>query len=257
VAVTALSALRGALGFLSRVPVDHSEAGWEAFRRTPTAIPAAGYLLGGLVALVAVALPLTLGFPAPTLALALVGSTYLLTGTTHVDGVADLGDAAVVHGDAAARRAVLKDTAVGTGGVLAVAVVVAGLALAGLALASLPVRAAVAVVVAAEVGAKAALATLVCVGEPAHEGLGSALSTGATPRDAMAVALVAAPVVLLAWPRPAVGIVVLLAAGAVAAGTLRWATTRLGGVSGDVFGATNELARVVGLHAGVIAWTLL
>ena len=35
----------------------------------------------------------------------------------------------------------------------------------------------------------------------------------------------------------------------------RWARRRLGGVSGDALGATNELARVAALHAGVIAWT--
>jgi adenosylcobinamide-GDP ribazoletransferase len=31
----------------------------------------------------------------------------------------------------------------------------------------------------------------------------------------------------------------------------------LGGISGDVLGAANELGRVVGVHAGVVAWTLL
>jgi adenosylcobinamide-GDP ribazoletransferase len=36
-----------------------------------------------------------------------------------------------------------------------------------------------------------------------------------------------------------------------------WARRRLGGVSGDVMGAANELARLVALHAGVIAWTRL
>ena len=32
---------------------------------------------------------------------------------------------------------------------------------------------------------------------------------------------------------------------------------RLGGVTGDVFGAANEIGRLAGLHAGVIVWTLL
>ncbi len=35
-----------------------------------------------------------------------------------------------------------------------------------------------------------------------------------------------------------------------------WANRNLDGISGDVFGAANEIGRVVGLHVGVIAWTL-
>jgi adenosylcobinamide-GDP ribazoletransferase len=247
----ALTAVRGAIGFLSRLPVGRSEAAWDSFRRTPTAIPVVGYLLGA-----GLALPLLLPLPDATTALVFVAGVYALTGITHVDGVADLGDALVVHGDAEDRRAVLKDTAVGTGALLSVLVVVAGLALAGLALADLPTRVAVALVITGEVGAKAALAGLVCVGDPAHEGLGSALTTNAGPRDAHAVVAHALPALLLAWPDSHLGVAVLLAAATVAGATYRWATTNLGGVSGDVFGATNELARVAGLHAGVVAWTL-
>jgi adenosylcobinamide-GDP ribazoletransferase len=246
-----LTALRGAVGFLSRLPVGHSEPAWESFRRTPTVVPAVGYLLGTLVAL-----PLLLPLPAATTAIVFVVGIYALTGITHVDGVADLGDALVVHGDAEDRRAVLKDTTVGTGALLAVVLVVAGLVLAGLTLADLPLVVAVAVVVTAEVGAKAALAGLVCVGDAAHEGLGSALTTNAQPRDALVVALLAMPALLLSWPTLQVGVAVLLTAAGVALLTYRWASSHLGGVSGDVLGATNELARVAGLHAGVIAWTL-
>jgi adenosylcobinamide-GDP ribazoletransferase len=35
----------------------------------------------------------------------------------------------------------------------------------------------------------------------------------------------------------------------------RWARPSLGGVNGDVLGATIELARVAALHAGVVVWT--
>lgn len=246
-----LTALRGAVGFFSRLPVGHSETAWESFRRTPSVIPVVGYLLGALVAL-----PLLLPLPDATVALVFVAGVYVLTGITHVDGVADLGDALVVHGDAEDRRAVLKDTTVGTGALLAVVLVVAGLGLAGLSLAGLPLRVAVGVVVTAEVGAKAALAGLVCVGGAAHEGLGSALTTNAKPRDAIVVTGVALPSLLLTWPDVHLGVGVLVATTVIAGLTLRWAQTNLGGVSGDVLGATNELARVAGLHAGVVAWTL-
>ncbi|WP_096393972.1 adenosylcobinamide-GDP ribazoletransferase [Halorubrum trapanicum] len=268
--VLTAAALRGALGFLSRIPVGRDDADWEAFRRTPAALPAVAYALGALIALpVAAAALAPVPVPSPTIAAAFPAWLYLVTGITHLDGVADLGDAAVVHGDVDRRREVLKDAALGVGGAAALALALFGLATAGTVavdLARLSLVDAVALVIAAEVGAKAATATLVCVGDAPHEGLGSALTEESGPRALVGVALATAPAALLGFPslRPealAFGsayypAAALAAALTVAGVTYAWANARLGGVSGDVLGATNELARVVGLHAGVIAWTL-
>ncbi|MDZ5811154.1 adenosylcobinamide-GDP ribazoletransferase [Halorubrum sp. AD140] len=251
----AAPALRGAVGFLTRIPVGRSEAEWAAFARAPWAFPVVGYLVGGLVAL-----PLLVPAPAPTLALAFPLALYAVTGITHLDGVADLGDAAVVHGDPEERRAVLKDSALGVGGTVALVAVVLGLATAALGLVEAATArngllTAAGIVVASEVGAKAATAALVCVDDAAHEGLGSALTEGAASRDALPVLALASPAAVFAWPRVLPGVAALLAALATAGLLRRWACRRLGGVSGDVLGATNELARVAALHAGVIAWT--
>ncbi|QWC19496.1 adenosylcobinamide-GDP ribazoletransferase [Halorubrum sp. 2020YC2] len=263
--VLTAAALRGALGFLSRAPVGRSDGDWEAFRRTPAALPAVGYPIGALGALpVAAAALAPVRVPSLTVGVAFAAWLYLVTGITHLDGVADLGDAAVVHGDADRRREVMKDSALGVGGTVALALVVLGLAAAAAAIADLargsPVGA-VALVVAAEVGAKAATATLVCVGEAAHEGLGAALTEASDPRALVGVALATAPVlplgrVAISPGGPGVVAGALTAAAVVAALAFAWSRARLGGVSGDVLGATSELARVAGLHAGVIAWTL-
>ncbi|WP_394348151.1 adenosylcobinamide-GDP ribazoletransferase, partial [Halorubrum sp. SP9] len=196
----AVAALRGALGFCSRVPVGGGEGDWEAFRRAPAAMPAVAYALGGLIALPVVAAALgPVRVPTPTFAAAFPAWIYLVTGITHLDGVADLGDAAVVHGDADRRREVMKDSALGVGGTLALALTVFAVAAAGTVtvdLARLSLVDAVALVVAAEVGAKAATATLVCVGEAPHEGLGSALTGESGPRALGGVALATAPAAL-------------------------------------------------------------
>lgn len=245
-----LTALRGALGFLSRLPVGHDEDAWEAFRQQPVTIVLAGYILGVLLAPV-----FLLPGPSPTIALLYVVFVYLLLGITHLDGVADLGDAMVVHGDSERRRAVMSDTAVGTGGVLAVAIVVFGLGTAGLALATLPVRAAILVVVA-EVGAKTGMALVVCLGSATHEGLGSAVTAPTNPRSVVPVVAVAMPAILLSWPRLLPAVAAMLGAGIGTVALFRWVQVNLGGINGDVIGATNEIARIVALHAGVIAWTL-
>jgi adenosylcobinamide-GDP ribazoletransferase len=244
-----LKALQGALGFLSRLPVGHDSAAWNAFRETPSSMPLAGYVIG-----VFAALPLVLPGPPPTVAFAFVVFVYVVTGINHIDGVIDLGDALVVHGGPTERRAVMKDTTVGAGGALAVAVVVVGLATAGLALATLS-REAVVLVIIAEVGAKLGMALLVCFGAAPHEGLGAALTERVGPRSAIPVVASAVPAAALLWSRAAVAVAMALSITTVTLGLFGWARTNLGGVSGDVLGATNEIVRIVALHAGVVTWT--
>lgn len=245
-----LTAVRGALGFLSRLPVGHSEQAWDAFVGTPAAFPLAGYVVGGLVALPFLTADL---LPAPVVAAAYLGSVVLVTGVNHADGLADLGDAAVVHGDPAERREVMRDTTVGVGAVIALGTVLLALALAALAVAGLPPLVAVALVLSAEVGAKLSMATLACVGRPSHDGFGSAVIDGNDPRRLLASLAVALPAAIVAVPATGVAV---LTGPLLALGLSGWADRRLGGVSGDTFGAANELARAVALHLGVAAWSL-
>ncbi|WP_435196685.1 adenosylcobinamide-GDP ribazoletransferase [Natronomonas sp. EA1] len=242
-----LTALRGALGFLTRAPVGESERAWDAFRATPAAFPLAGYVIGAVLAL-----PFLPPAPDPVTAFAFLAWVYVVTGIPHADAVADLGDAAVVHGLPDERRAVMRDTTVGVGAVLALGLVLIGLWSAGLALAPLPVRV-VGLVVAAEVGAKLAMASVACLGTATHEGLGSAVAGGHGRRDLILPVLVALPAALLTWPHPAAGtaLVTALLAGIA---TLRWGNTILGGISGDVIGAANEVARLAALLTGVVVW---
>lgn len=262
------AAVRGALAFMTRLPVGGGKESWDAFRRTPAAFPLAGYVVGAVLAL-PFALALAMPIPAASSAALYLLAIYGLTGVTHADGLADLADAASVHeqiaeenpGAAARdrRRDVLKDSRTGVGGVLAVTVMVVVLALGAVGLASEGVWAAVATVVAAEVGAKAGMGLLACLGSPAHEGLGSQLVGESSSRSLVGVALASLPAVLLGgsgWDTVATLAAVLLAGPVVALGVKRWATARLGGVSGDAFGAANELGRAAAIHVGVIAWTL-
>jgi adenosylcobinamide-GDP ribazoletransferase len=241
------TALRGALGFLTRLPVGHDERAWDAFRTTPAAFPLAGYLVGAVLAV-----PLLLPVPATVAAALSLGTLVGLTGITHLDGLADLGDGLAVHGDAERRRAVMHDSAVGVGALVAVVLVVLALWSGASELAARPARAAL-LVVTAEVAAKLATAAVVCLGTASHEGLGSALTGASGPRDLLVPAVLAVPAAALTWPRPASALA-LLAGAAVGPVVVRWAERSLGGVGGDVMGATNELARVVALLVGVVAW---
>lgn len=211
---------------------------------TPVTFPLVGYVIGGLVTV-----PLLLPLPAPTGAVLFVLWLYLITGINHADGLADLGDALVIHGDASERRAIMKDTTVGVGAVLSLSLVVLGLGLAGLALASGTLTM-VLLAVTAEVGAKLGMAMVACFGTATHDGLGSELTTQARPRSLVLPVIVTLPAGVLT---PAAAIT-LGAALLAALFVFWWARTRLSGVNGDVFGASNEIARVIALHIGVIAW---
>ncbi|KAB7516765.1 adenosylcobinamide-GDP ribazoletransferase [Halosegnis rubeus] len=240
-----MGTLRGAVGFLTRIPVSADGDDWDAFARAPWAFPVVGWLVGGLAAL-ALFVP-TLGVP-----FAYLVALVLVTGVNHFDGLADLGDAMVVHGDSERRRAVLKDSEVGVGAVLALGVALVGLALAGLGLARLPLRTGVTVVLASEVGAKLAMAALACTGRASHEGFASAFTEQCDPTDMVGPLVVAVPAVGLAAFGGLAVPAALAAPPAVAWWLRRWADEKLGGVNGDVFGATNELGRLAGLYAGLL-----
>ncbi|WP_096391662.1 adenosylcobinamide-GDP ribazoletransferase [Halopenitus persicus] len=253
-----IGALRGAVTFLTRIPVPGGRrSDWHDFRAAPWTIPAVGWVLGlPLAALVLVAGRGSV--PWPTVVAGYLCLLYVLSGVTHADGLADLGDAVAAH-DPDRRRAVLADADLGVGGVLALGVTLLALTLgiAAVALPTMPPAVAARIVLAAEVGAKLGMALSACFGTAAHEGLGSGLTDPATPADALPAVTVALPV-LIGVPEGALPVVLaaLCAGPAVAIWVVIRTRTWLGGVSGDVFGAVNELGRALALHAGVIAWTI-
>lgn len=239
-----VSALRAAIPFLTRLPIEPQDGDWDAFRRSPWAFPVVGYLVGIIAGTTAFA-----PMPTPAKAASYVVLIYLLTGVNHADGLADLGDAAAVHG-ADERRAVLKDSMLGVGGALTLVVVVVGLAFTAASAFDATPLGVVGLVVAAEVGAKLGMAVLACVGTPAHEGIGSEFTVN-TPRALIAPVVVCLPILLTGTTALA-----LLGGPVVALALRRWTRDWLGGINGDVFGATNELGRFAGLLLGVVAWTV-
>ena len=245
-------AIRGAIGFLTRIPVGGSEADWNAFRRAAYSLPVVGYLVGGLVGGV-----FFLPVQPPTLVAAYLVGLYLLTGVTHADGLADLGDAVAVHGDADRTRAVLKDSATGVGGALLLGVTLLVVALGVLSFAGIGSWRAFRLVVAAEVGAKLGMALVACYGRPAHDGLGSQLVGELDHRSFASAIVVSLPAIAAAPTGLSVALLATVVTGpTIGLAILTWGHRELGGVSGDLIGATNEVGRALALHVGVSVWIL-
>ncbi len=255
-----LTAFRGALGFLSTLPIGRTEAGWEAFADRPVAMVPVGYVLGGLLSL-----PLFLPLPAPLVGFGFVLGIVGFAGINNIDGLLDVADGVATHGDPERARAAMKDSSIGVGAVLALGTVLLGLFAVGQTLAEAdlarlwlgaePARTGLGIVVAAEVGAKLAMLTVLVRGTPSHEGLGSALAESANRWTLPLGIGLALPAALVTVPRPAGAVTVGIA---LLVGLLgeRYAAKRLGGINGDVLGATNEVARLAALLVGVIGWTL-
>jgi adenosylcobinamide-GDP ribazoletransferase len=265
-----------ALSFLTRLPVR------RGLRPTPQALgaslvfyPAVGLLLGGLLAFAALLLA----------GHALVGAALLLalwvglTGALHLDGVADLADLCMsgvgmrAMGDDGAASgpercfALLKDPHVGTGAVVAVALVVL-VKYAAIAELMAAGRAGPALLLAPMVAR--AGAGLLLLGTPTAkpDGLAAALmaqaprrAVGATAVCALLLAVLAAALVSGVGSAPAwsplamgcAGVAVVLAPLLVAWWIRSLAMGLVGGLSGDFLGAAVELMETAVLLVFVCA----
>ncbi|MFI7023634.1 adenosylcobinamide-GDP ribazoletransferase [Micromonospora sp. NPDC049900] len=213
-------------------------------------------VVGALLAVPLGVLLLSLGaVTAPLVAAGVtVAAGALLTRGLHLDGLADTVDALGSYRRGPAALEIMKKPDVGPFGVVALVLVllVQAAALAEVVGRSGP--AAFAAVLAAVAAGRLGVSLACRRGVPAArpDGLG-ALVAGTVGPVPLAVATVA--VTLAAVPavpdRPWQGPLVVLAALAVAAGLLRHVVRRLGGITGDVLGATVELVTTL-VYLGLV-----
>lgn len=244
-----------ALQFLSRLPVP--DPGWAPgqMRRAAAWFPAIGLLLGalggGVYWLASAVLP---GAVAAGLAL---GALVLLSGALHEDGLADLADATGNPGTAPERALeILRDSRIGSFG--AVALLLA-MGLRWSALAALAPAAGFAALALAGLAGRAAILPVAAALRPAREGgLGASLAEGSPggrgtlPADRRLALALAGSGALLLLAGGLGGLVAAALAGLAALVLARHAARRLGGVTGDVFGAvalTAETAALIGFAA--------
>jgi adenosylcobinamide-GDP ribazoletransferase len=226
--------LLAALQFLTRVPI--------RLRREPSLpaaapwFPIAGAIIG--IAVGGVAGGLWHWMPATVAATVAVVIGMLITGAFHEDGLADIADAFGGGWTVERRLEILKDPRHGTYGVAAL---VGSVALRITALGALPGPAVMfAGAVAAHTTGRAAAVGLMLVGPTArHDGLGADYTRLLRRRTAV-LGIVAGLAITIAaigwWAAPVVGIAVVTAAA-----VLVLARRKIGGISGDVLGACEQV----------------
>jgi adenosylcobinamide-GDP ribazoletransferase len=234
-----LSGPRAALSFLTVLPVGgHDAAPSVSLGRAW--FPAVGLLLGGIAGgalwLVSLAASPLVG------AVAALAVLAFLTGALHLDGLADAADGLLGGATPERRLEIMRDSRLGSFGAVAVVLVLLGdwAALAGMP----PLRALIALLAGAAMARLAVVCVLVGLPYVRPQGLGVA-AQGARPLGDLAVAgLTAALPIAFDWRHG------ILAAALVALATLgvaALARARVGGATGDVYGAVVEVGQLAAL----------
>jgi adenosylcobinamide-GDP ribazoletransferase len=239
--------LRFAVSLLTIAPLRAGRIDDAAARSAIIAAPVVGALLG-LVAGGAAVGVVAVGGPAAVGGVLAVALLAALTRGLHLDGLADTVDGLGSYGDAERSLAIMKKPDIGPFGVAAVVLALLAQAAAFAAFAVRPPLAALAGIVVAVAAGRAALAWACRRGVPAARpgGLGSVVA-GRVPVAAAVVwtAALAAAAAVAVPDRPWLGPVAVLAGIGASVLLCRHTTRRLGGVTGDVFGACVEVTTTI------------
>jgi adenosylcobinamide-GDP ribazoletransferase len=225
------------LGLLTRLPVvvdqpRGAEAAW--------AWPLVGVVVGGIAAM-AGALLMAIGVPVTVASVGVIAVGAVVTGALHEDGLADTVDGFFGGWTKERRLEIMKDSHIGSYGVLALVLTV--LARWAALCAVIPVSLWAVVGVAAMSRAPMAV---VMWALPNARGKGLAHGVGRPDFRAVWVGVAIALIVgVLAVEMVALGVALVMAV--VVLGVMALARARIGGQTGDVLGATQQLCEVAGL----------
>ncbi|MBI1736220.1 MAG: adenosylcobinamide-GDP ribazoletransferase [Candidatus Rokubacteria bacterium] len=233
-----MSGLTVAARYLTILPIPGGAAGGlERVGRAAAWFPVVGFAIGAAVVIVE---RVTVRFFPPLLvALLVVTAWKLASGGLHLDGLADCFDGLVGH-DASHRLAIMRDSRIGAFGAIGL---ILFLFLEIAAIVELPSSARIGVLlVAPTIGRTMPVLVARLFASARADGHGAAFRGGlgrvAAPA-ALTIALVTA-LGALGWA----GVVALAVATVAAVALGRFMAARLGGVTGDVLGASVEVAEL-------------
>ena len=246
--------LRLAIAFLTLLPV--APRGVHDMGPSRAYFPLVGLALGAVLAALDGAVRLIL--PTPVAGALLVTALLVITRALHTEGFLDVCDALPGGFSAARRLEILRDPQVGA---FAVVAGICLLLLKWTTLTDMPEGLRPALLVLFPCLSRCGmLTTMAAFPYVRQQGTGSSFQVGARGRQiAFGVASAAAACLLL---QGAAGLILLAAAILVSLALGRWSCRLLGGMTGDSYGAANEVAEVTvlllgtalyGLDAGLLA----
>jgi adenosylcobinamide-GDP ribazoletransferase len=188
----------------------------------------------------------------------------LITGLHHTDGLLDFGDGVMAHGTAEHKVEVMHDQLTGAGGLtlgimtMLITALAIGQLHSSVTLVGIQIPLLFGGIIAVELSAKLSMVVMAWAGKSVHQGMNTpfleAMHGGkGTLRLIVALAISFVVALLLLW---IAGVVVILVAIITSLVMVAVANRHFKGITGDVFGATNEITRMVCVIAllAVIAW---
>jgi adenosylcobinamide-GDP ribazoletransferase len=242
-----IKGLKGILGFLTIIPVGR-DVDLHETAKSSWMFPIVGALIAFIAALIDdISSYYFSAFISSAIAFL---SLLVLTGFHHLDGLLDFGDALMYRGNVSERQKVLHDASIGVGGF-----VFGFFTLFFSYLAIVEAYDVYVALIAAETSAKFSMVLGAYLGKPSHEGMGSVFTGIPLSRVLASFILYVGLLALLTRG----GELLLIVAITVIFSTLmvRISNRTLGGMSGDVFGAMNELTRMIILLVLTWRWTPL
>jgi adenosylcobinamide-GDP ribazoletransferase len=242
--------LRVCLMFLSRLPVRPHEDTPASLALSARAFGLAGAVLGGICALV-LAIATAIGLNATLASLATIAAAILLTGALHEDGLADVADGFGGGATKERKLEIMRDSRIGAFGVLALVLTVAAriFALADI-MAAASLTAAAMQVVAMAILSRAAMAVMMhqlpnarTDGRSSEAGRPDSYTIRQLAISSLVLALALLWLATGFWPM----ITVLICCCIAFAAMKRLSHNQIGGQTGDILGATQQVVEVVSL----------
>lgn len=232
--------IRSLLSFLTILPVG-KDYDINYIARHMFLFPVAGAIIGLLVG--SFAFGLSLIMQSLFVGLITTAALFILTGAHHTDALSDFADGLMAKGSKDSKRKVMRDPSAGSAGVTALVLYLAGTVIA---LSMMGGYGLFRAIIVSEVIAKYVMVLQANRGIAAWEGIGSPFTQQMKNKAKFLVAT-AITVPIAYFVGGLGGIYALGAAVAIAFVLLKVSNRSFGGVSGDVFGASNEITRLSSL----------
>jgi adenosylcobinamide-GDP ribazoletransferase len=175
--------------------------------------------------------------------LLLTGSVVIITGIHHTDALCDFADGIMAKGTKEKKLQAMRDPAVGSAGVITIVLYAGGMIMALSMMKGIELFQGI---LLSELLAKFVMVLQANRGSSAWHGLSSPFTQSMKEKKKLAVAAAISLIPVIAIGG-ITGIIVIAAGVILSLVLLGMANRSFGGISGDVFGATNELVRLSSL----------